>query len=442
MTDPATDRGAAVRLPSARWAWFGLFALTLVGFMYNLSRQVIVLVTEPLKRELLLSDTQIGVLNGFALSLVAALAVFPLGWLTDRADRRLLLAGCIAIWCVGTIGFGLAHDFTSLFGFAMGIAVLEAILGPITYSIIPDLFPRERWVSVNYVFYVLNVLGVSIGLTAAGLLLSTADASRPALPAEFADLASWRIAMQMVAAMAPLAILLVLLLRMRRVAAPASDDGAVATSLLAYFRTHARALVGVFFGFGIIYSANGVLMVWLPPALTRVFDVPPSDVGVKLGLILSASALTGVAISAFWVRLLRPSKGELAPMVVAQGSTVLACVATVGLALAPTPDLVYAAASLKTIFVTACLSLSPAILQLIAPSHMRGRVIALGGLVAILFMTLSPALVGLVSDYLLPAPKDLMLAAATVSVPCFVAGFLLLRFGASRLSDVFAAARE
>jgi MFS family permease len=97
---------------------------------------------------------------------------------------------------------------------------------------------------------------------------------------------------------------------------------------------------------------------------------------------------------------------------------------------------------LKTIFVTACLSLSPAILQLIAPSHMRGRVIALGGLVAILFMTLSPALVGLVSDYLLPAPEDLMLAAATVSVPCFVTGFLLLRFGASRLSDVFAAARE
>jgi MFS family permease len=442
MTDPAPECEAADGLPSGRWAWFGLAALTLVGFMYNLSRQVIVLVTEPLKRELLLSDTQIGVLNGFALSLVAALAVFPLGWLTDRADRRLLLAGCIAIWCVGTIGFGLAHDFTSLFGFAMGIAVLEAILGPITYSIIPDLFPRERWVSVNYAFYVLNVLGVSIGLTAAGLLLSAADASRPVLPAEFADLASWRIAMQMVAATAPLAILLVLLLRMRPHAPPASGHSAVATSLLAYFRTHARALVGVFFGFGIIYSANGVLMVWLPPALTRVFDVPPSEVGVKLGLIFSASALTGVAISALWVNRLRARHGELAPMVVAQGSTVLAGIATLGLAFAPTPHFVYVAAALKTVFVTACLSLSPAILQLIAPAHMRGRVIALGGLVAILFMTLSPALVGLVSDHLFPASKDLMLAAATVCVPCFIAGVLLLRFGARGLPTVFAAARD
>lgn len=441
MSRPLEQSSRGAQLPSTLWAWYGLLALTLVSFMYNLSRQVIILVTEPLKQDLGLSDTQIGALNGFALSLVAALAVVPLGWLTDRVDRRVLLAVCVGFWFIGTAGFGLAESFGALFGFAMGIAMLEAVLGPITYSIIPDLFPRERWITVNYVFYVLNVLGVSIGLAAGGAVMAAAEAGPGALPESITTLANWRIALQLVAAAAPVAVFLILLVPLRR-----RSVGAVAeakrTPVLAYFRAHARALTGVFFGFGIIYSANGILMVWLPPALTRVFGIAPEEVGITLGSILTVSALAGVALSASWVHWLRPRRGDVAPMLVAQASTLLACVATAGLVLASTPFWVYAAAALKTVFVTSCLSLSPAILQFIAPSHMRGRVIALGGLVSIVFMTLSPLLVGIVSDNFFPRSSELLMAIGVVSVPCFLAGLLLLRFGAARLSEVFAAARD
>lgn len=420
--------------------WFTLLVLTLIGFMFNLSRQVIILVTEPLKRDLLLSDTQIGTLNGLALSFVAALAVFPLGWLTDRANRKLLLAACIAIWWIGTTGFGLAQSFGALFGFAMGIAVLEAVLGPITYSIIPDMFPRERWIGVNYIFYVLNVVGVSIGLTAAGAVLAAADSSRTLLPEAAGALASWRIALIFVAAAAPVAIAFVLFMPLRRRAAIAHATG-VPIGLLAYFRAHARSLAGVFLGFGIVYSANGILMVWLPPALTRVFAVPPEEVGVKLGLVLSASALLGVFLSAFLVRWLRPHHGELAPMIVAQISILLASLATASFIIAPSPAWIYAAAAAKTVFVTSCLSLSPAILQFIAPGHMRGRVIALGGLVSILFMALSPVVVGFVSDTFFPEPDLLLQAIVVVSLPCFLAGLLLLRHGSATLPATIAAAQ-
>ncbi|SMF61148.1 MFS transporter [Allosphingosinicella indica] len=442
MTDILPDhRVSRAGRPSAG-AWYALIVLVMIGFMYNLSRQVIVLVTEPLKRDLLLSDTQIGMLNGLALSLVAALAVFPLGWLCDRADRKILLAVCIAIWLVGTAGFGLAQSFGALFAFAMGIAVLEAILGPITYSIIPDLFPRERWISVNYLFYVLSVVGVSVGLTAAGAVMAAADGGRSLMPEVAGTLASWRLALIVVAAVAPVAILSVLLMPLSRPARPAGATRQAPVGLLAYFRTHARSLIGVFFGFGIVYSANGVLMIWLPPAISRVFGVPPSEVGMVLGLVLSICVLAGVILSAALVRWLRLRHGAIAPLHVAQLSVALAAISTLAFAFAPSPTWLYAAAGLKTVFVTACLSLSPAILQFIAPGHMRGRVIALGGLVSILFMALSPAVVGFVSDRFFPQPHLLLRAIVVVSVPCFLTGILLLRFGSATLPATFTAADE
>jgi len=73
-------------------AWYALFILSVAVLYAMIDRQVLMLLAEPLKADLGLSDTQIGSLQGLGAALFAAIAVIPLGWLADRIDRRLLLA--------------------------------------------------------------------------------------------------------------------------------------------------------------------------------------------------------------------------------------------------------------------------------------------------------------------------------------------------------------
>lgn len=77
-----TELAAAGPRPVSRSevaAWYGLTILIIALVFAGIDRQILLLVTEPLKHALSLSDTQIGALNGIALSLVAAFATFPLG---------------------------------------------------------------------------------------------------------------------------------------------------------------------------------------------------------------------------------------------------------------------------------------------------------------------------------------------------------------------------
>jgi MFS family permease len=74
-------------------------------------RQILVLLAEPIRKHLALSDLQRGLLQGAGIAIFAALATYPLGWLADRFDTRLVLKGCIAAWSTAVAACGLAQTF-------------------------------------------------------------------------------------------------------------------------------------------------------------------------------------------------------------------------------------------------------------------------------------------------------------------------------------------
>ena len=417
-------------------AWFGIGVLLAISLSALLNRQMIVLVTESLKKSMGLSDTQIGSLNGMALLLVIAIATYPMGWLADRVDRRILLSICVAIWSASTVAFALASNFTMLFVFTMGIAVAEAVLGPIAYTIIPDLFPRDRWIFVNYVYFLGNNLVLSLSAIVAGTLIGVAEADRIP-PIISAGLESWRVALILAALAAPVLIVLTLLIPLPKRAPPVAS--AVAPQgVLEFFRAHPRSLAGVFLGFGIVYAAHGTMNMWFAISLTRIFAVPPARVGVVLGLVFGAATFAGIGLSGLLVRLLRPRYGQFSAMIVAQLGVIGAMIVTPFLAIATTATQAFVVGGLKYLFMTACLSVSPTILQLLAPSHIRGRVIALGGMVSIFFMAAGPVVQGLVSDHFFPGPNQLNAAIVALTLPCFFVGILLLRFGSATLPGTMA----
>lgn len=429
---------AATR-PSLRWAWYGLATLILVSLMGNVIKFMIVLVSEPIKTTLALSDTQIGSLNGLALTLTTAIATIPMGWLADKVDRRWLLAISVAVWSFATVAFGLATTFPMMFGFAMGIALGEAVLGPITYAMIPDMFPREKWIAANFIFYIAMLLGFAAANWGSGLLLAWLDGYRLGLPAFFNGLESWRAALILSAATGPLLIVLLLAMRVRPLGVRAEAQGDV-DGLIAYCRAHYRTIIGVFVGFGLSYAAYGAQAVWVPVTLQRTFGATPASIGQALGPISILAALGGVGMSWLSVRLLRPRLGDHAPMLVAQVGLLLGLLVSVALPFAQSADQLYAIVGIKGMFTIVAMSLSPAVLQFIAPAHLRGRVVAVGGMVTVIFGSALPPLIGFLSDHYFHGDSGILQALSIVVIPAFLMGLLVLRWGAVTLPSTIRAA--
>ena len=419
-------------------AWYGLGVLAAASAFAAVNLSVLVLLTEALKQSLTLSDTDIGSLNGLALSLTGVIATYPMGMLADRVDRRVLLSICVVVWSAATALCGFSHNYSQLFLCAAGIATGEAVLTPITYSLIADLFPRRLWMSANYVFYLAGVLGGSAGLVLSGLAIAAVESGRHHLPHMLATMEPWRLTMFLVATPGP--VLAVLILLIPKSSAQLSVERAAKAPILAYLRANARTLLGVFLGFGLAAGAHRNIGVWASVALIRLFHESPQQAGMRLGLTTAAFSLLGVFASSLIVRRLRTKLGEASLPLIASAAIMMGALIM--------PIYVFATAAWEiyllnficgTAMITA-ISLSPSLLQRIAPNQFRSRVIAIGGLSFYLLLSLTPVAVGRLSDSIFTGPKGLLSAMIAVSLPCAMAGVGFLWVGRTSLTATLHAA--
>ena len=123
--------------------WPPLVVLFLVNVLNFYDRQALGAVTEPLRREFHLSDTQLGALTTI-FTVVYAFAGLPLGRLADTWSRKRLLAIGTAVWAGLTGLGGLAASYAMLLGTRLGVGIGEAVCAPAATSWIGDLVPPER----------------------------------------------------------------------------------------------------------------------------------------------------------------------------------------------------------------------------------------------------------------------------------------------------------
>ncbi|WP_195908432.1 MFS transporter [Novosphingobium sp. Gsoil 351] len=422
-----------------RWGWYGLGVVVLASIVGSVNRGLIALIAEPMKQSMALSDSEIGLLTGLALTFVTAIATYPVGWIADRFDRRWLLAGCILIWTVATVGFGFATSFRGLFLCAMGIAAGEAVLGPVTYSMIPDLFPKERWVAANFVFVTATLLGTYLGMALGGSLFGWVAANAAVLPGFVAGLEPWRATIVLSALTGPPLAGMVFVMRLVRMTPPHAKSAQ--SGVAAYFRENARTTVGIFFGFGLSYAAFGAQAQWNAVILQRLFKETPAQIGQFLGVFGAAAAVAGVCLAWLAVRSLRARHGDETPMLVARLALLCALVVSLPIPFASKAWHFYAVILAKIGFTFMANSLSPTVLQLMSPSPIRGRVVALGGMVTIVAASFMPWLVGLLSDHVFTGPRGIILAMAAVAIPGLAGGLLALHWGSRTLGETIARAQ-
>lgn len=138
----AGDAPPADRAMRRRGLTLGL--LTAAYFCSYMDRQILAIIQELIRKDLHLTDTQLGLVQGFAFAIFYAGLGIPVAWLADRSNRVNIIAVALALWSGMTAACGLAANFTQLLLARIGVGVGEAGSSPPSHSIIADLYPPEQ----------------------------------------------------------------------------------------------------------------------------------------------------------------------------------------------------------------------------------------------------------------------------------------------------------
>ena len=149
-----------------------LFALLLVYILNFLDRQIVNILAEPIKRDLGLSDTQLGLLAGPAFAVFYAVLGIPIARYADntRTNRVWLISLCLAVWSAMTAVCGVAQNFLQLALARIGVGVGEAGCTPAAHSLIADSVPPEKRSSAIAFFGLGIPIGGLLGLIIGGVV--------------------------------------------------------------------------------------------------------------------------------------------------------------------------------------------------------------------------------------------------------------------------------
>jgi len=266
-----------------------LVVLVIVYTFNFIDRQIVGILAVPIKAELHLSDSQLGLMGGLAFALFYTLLGIPIARLADRVSRTWIMTVALALWSLMTAMCGLAQNFAQLFMARVGVGVGEAGGVAPAYSLICDYFPtteRARALSV-YSFGI--PIGAALGIVLGGFITS---------------LMSWRMAFFIVG-LAGLLITPLLKFTVREPkrgaldAARGSPDRAAvrsAPSLLEVIAVLARkpSFWGLSLGAASASMMGYGLFFWAPSFLVRSFHLSLLHASLGFGALVLVGGLIGI----------------------------------------------------------------------------------------------------------------------------------------------------
>jgi MFS family permease len=282
-------------------------AVLAVAYTFNfLDRQFLSVLAEPVKRDLHLTDTQLGLLTGLMFALFYTAFGIPVADLADRANRVRIIAVACALWSLATAACGFAGSFATLAAARIGVGVGEAGGSPPSYSIISDYFPPRR-------------RGLALALYSMGVPFGSlfGAASGGWIAANF----GWRAAFKTLGLVGLLLAPLVLLIvrepsrgALDPQPASAKPRASVASAASAFIRKPALGFTAL--SAGLTAFVGYALLNWTPAFLMREKGMSLTELAVWYSTVSGLTTAFGTWLSGFLVDRLgarRPAAYALVP---------------------------------------------------------------------------------------------------------------------------------
>jgi predicted MFS family arabinose efflux permease len=277
-----------MKLVDERMRSYALGVLVVVYTFNFIDRQILSILLEPIKIDLGLSDSQLGLLTGFAFAAFYATLGIPIARLADRSNRRSLIAVSLVIWSGMTALSGLAANFWHLLVARIGVGVGEAGCSPSAHSMIADYYPLEKRATALGIYSLGIPFGILFGFLAGGWIN---------------EFFGWRIAFFVVGVPG---LLLALIVRLtvvepqrgmaegRRVS---TEQPTIVETLR--FLWSKRSFRHMAFGGGLTAFVGYGFISWMPSFLIRSHGMTTGEIGTWLGLILGIPGGIGIALGGY-----------------------------------------------------------------------------------------------------------------------------------------------
>jgi MFS family permease len=281
--NPSNNETPPQRLPSLRYRGYVLGLLAIVYVFNFTDRQILSILLQPIKEELLLSDTQLGLLSGIAFALFYVTLGIPIARLADRSHRVNIISAAIFLWSLMTALSGFVANFGQLLLTRIGVGVGEAGCTPPAHSLISDYFSRESRSSALSIYSLGLPVGSILGLLAGGWI---------------AQLYGWRIAFFVVGLPG---IFLALLVKLTVREPPrgladgvqSADTETPPIGEVLRFLWSSRTFRHITMGTSLLAFTGFASANWIPPFLIRSHGMGLGEVGTALALLTLAGGVSG-----------------------------------------------------------------------------------------------------------------------------------------------------
>lgn len=275
-------------LPSLAYRRYVLGLLAIVYVFNFTDRQILAILMQPIKEDLLLSDTQLGLLSGIAFALFYVTMGIPIARLADRYSRVSIISVSIFLWSLMTALSGLAANFTQLLLARIGVGVGEAGCTPPAHSLLADYFARENRASALSIYSLGLPLGSVLGLIAGGWV---------------AQIYGWRMAFFMVG-LPGLVLALIVKFTIREpqrgladgMQAQESEGGKASAPPIRQvlvFLWRKKMFRHITMGTSLLAFAGFASISWIPPFLYRSHGMGLGEIGTWLALLTLIGGVTG-----------------------------------------------------------------------------------------------------------------------------------------------------
>ncbi len=423
----ATASGEAEQpWPTPRQAWYAvtIFAIGLT-FLF-LDRGVLPLLVQPIKHDLHLSDTLVGLLMGPAFIFFYLILGLPIARLVDSRSRRAIIAFSIGAWSLMTAACGLTRNFWILLMCRVGDGVGEAGNGPATYSMMADMFPPNRLARAISVMQFGFVAGNGLATILTGAIVAWLAGTRSYSIPVLGDVHGWQLTFFMVGLPGLIIAWLATTMieparrgRMRTASAAAAKRAIPVREVLRYMGQNWGAYASMFLGLAFESVVTFGLLNWGPTFFQRTYGwtIPHyAYISGTLFLVLWPIGLIPGSLIGEW--LVRRGYRSAYLLVTTLTVTIFVPLAII---LPLMPNGTWAMVVMAATYLVAGFGPGPqnAALQIITPNEMRGQVTALFLFIFNVFGSgIAPLVVALVTDYVVGSEakigESIMLTAAVL----------------------------